>query len=141
MIPPSYVVDSSVIVKWISSEGELLLKQSDLLLEHTRRRSYTLLAPELAKYEVGNAILRKTFLLPQKIACLENLATLPLQYIPLSADDAIKSLEIAQHHTITFYDAVFIVLAKRSGCPLITDNPKHQQKTKEVKVIPLKDYR
>ncbi|OGG13595.1 hypothetical protein A2875_01175 [Candidatus Gottesmanbacteria bacterium RIFCSPHIGHO2_01_FULL_46_14] len=137
----SYVIDSSVIVKWISAENEILLEEADLLLDQSRRLSLTLLTSELAKYEVGNAILRKTFLLPQKIACLENLATLPIEYVPLSTEDAIQSLEIAQHYAITYYDAVFIRLAMRSSCPLITDNPKHQQKVNKVKVIPLASYR
>ncbi len=141
MIKAACIVDSSVIVKWISSEGEALLKQSDLLLKRSQQQSFSLLAPELAKYEVGNAILRKTFLLPQKISCLENFATLPIHYVPLSSKNAIQTLEIAQYYKITFYDAVFIVLAIQSSCPLITDNPKHQKKVKEVKVIPLKDYR
>jgi predicted nucleic acid-binding protein len=137
----SYVIDSSVIVKWINAEGEMLLKQSDLLLEHTKQRSLTLHAPHLAHYEVGNAILRKSFLLPEKIACLENLFTLPIQYTALSSEDAIRSLEVAARHHITFYDAVFIQLSIRLACPLITDNVKHQMKVKEAVIIPLKNYR
>lgn len=141
MSTTQYVVDSSVIVKWISTEGEILIKQADALLQKSQSKSYTLLASELARYEVGNAILRKAFSLPQKIACLENLSALPLQYVRLSSQDAIAALELAQKYKITYYDTVFIVLAKNFSCPLITDNPKHQKRVEDVKVIPLATYK
>lgn len=41
---------------------------------------------------------------------------------------------------ITYYDASFLSLAEQLGAVLVTENVKHQVKSSQVKVIPLKDY-
>lgn len=51
------IVDSSVIIKWLHKEDEKYLGQAAKILEDVKNGTITLLAPELAKYEVGNALL------------------------------------------------------------------------------------
>jgi len=134
------VVDSSVIVKWLNSQDEKYLDQADKILKDCEKKKVVLYAPELAKYEVGNAILYKGLSESLAEISLATLYSLPISFLSLSEKAATESLRIASSLGITFYDAVFINLAKDIGALLVTDNPKHQKLTNKVKVIALKNY-
>lgn len=138
---PKIVVDSSVILKWLYREDEKYLDQADLLLKNTVEDKVKLLAPELAKYEVGNVLLVAKKLPKNKgKEALETFYSLPIQYVSQSEDLSKESFLIGSNIKITFYDSSFIALAKQENAKLVTDNPKHQQKFPGVKVIPLSKY-
>lgn len=58
----------------------------------------------------------------------------------INSSVTVKWLNQVNETNITYYDASFIALAKLENAQLVTDNPKHQGKTTEVKVIALQDY-
>ena len=134
------VLDSSVIVKFIFSEEEDNLKQADALLEDAKSGRLSLLAPSLSKCEVGNVIRFRKMTEAEKMACWRNFKKLPIKFIDLNLSDGSLVQTIAGSTNITFYDAVFILLAKKLGVPLVTANPKHQKSFSGVKVVNLKDY-
>lgn len=136
----SVVVDSSVSVKWVNQIDEKLLDQADRLLSDALSRSVNLLAPELSKYEIGNALLKKKLDLPRAYESLGTVYQLPITFVPESEELAKDTYKIAQEAKITYYDASFIALAHQENATLVTDNPKHQGKDKEIKVIPLSQY-
>ena len=135
------VVDSSVVVKWITQEGEEWTEQADLILERVGNGELELTAPAFMKYEIGNALRYKKIEDDEKLECLRQFYDLPVRFYPLSVRRAVRVLEIASQANITFYDAVFVELAERLKAGLITANPKHQKKFEGVKVVALKDYR
>lgn len=136
------VVDSSVIVKWLNTTDEKNLEKSDKLLADALESQVELLAPELAKYEVGNVLLFSKKLSPQDMEIpLHALYVSPIQFIAESEELAKETFDLAFKLGITYYDASFIALAKQENASLVTDNPKHQGKTRKVQVIPLKDYK
>jgi len=135
------VIDSSVIVKWLNKEDEERLNQADKILEDVKKNQATLLAPELAKYEIGNALLvRKRISANEAKVNFSTLFTFPIQFISQSEELANETYLIAQNASITYYDACFIALAKQEDAELITDNPKHQGKSSEVRVKSLTEY-
>jgi len=135
------IVDSSVIIKWLHKENERYLYQASKILEDVKNGTVTLLVPELAKYEVGNALLfGKKLSTDQAKIPLAAFYLLPIQFTVQSEQSAILTYEIAEEENITYYDASFIALAHQENAILVTDNPKHQGKDKEVKVIPLSQY-
>ncbi|HLC52812.1 MAG TPA: type II toxin-antitoxin system VapC family toxin [Candidatus Nanoarchaeia archaeon] len=136
----SIVVDSSVTVKWINQINEELLDQADKLLADTQAGSISLLAPELSKYEIGNALLNKKLDLSKAYQSLGTVYQLPITFVPETKELANQTYQVAQLSGMTYYDASFVALAKREDAALVTDNPKHQAKHLDVKVIPLKDY-
>lgn len=135
------VVDSSVIVKWVNSQDEAYLDQADTLLEDCRNGKVQLLAPELAKYEVGNVLWKKGLALPAAQASLGTIYAGPVEFIKQDKSQAMRTMEIATRTRMTFYDATFVALTEKQGATLVTDNPKHQKKFVGVKVVSLKDYR
>ena len=135
------VVDSSVMVKWVNSQNEDLLNQAGQILKDTERGKIELLAPELAKYEIGNALLYKDMPLSATKQSLGTIYSIPIDFYPLDQRSAANTLEIAKENKITFYDACFIQLAKERNAILVTANPKHHQQYKNKKVTNLNDYR
>ena len=97
--------------------------------------------PELAKYEVGNALLNKKMNAIKSREALSGFYDISIQFFPQDEKQAFNSMNIALKHNITFYDASFIALAEKLQATLVTDNVKHQGKYKgKIKVIALKDF-
>lgn len=141
------VVDSSVMVKWINRENEQNLDKSDKILLDVESRKTTVFAPELAKYEVGNTLLKKGLETYQAFHSLGTVYGLPIQFVSETETLALETYEMAKeirssgNTKFTYYDASFAAVAKQEDATLVTDNPKHQAKIKGVRVIALKDYK
>ncbi len=135
------VIDSSVIIKWLNHVDEQLVDKAEEILQDVQSGKVKLLAPELAKYEVCNSLLIKKKLSPAQMKeALEAFYMLPIQFF----DDSLQLAEFAyftgDNIHITYYDAAFLALAQLENASLVTDNVKHHGKTKEIHVIPLKEY-
>ncbi|MBI2430526.1 MAG: type II toxin-antitoxin system VapC family toxin [Candidatus Levybacteria bacterium] len=136
----SLVIDSSVIVKWLNQTKEQNLEQADKILQQARNNEVELLAPELAKYEVGNVLITKGVAYNEVEISLTMLYSFPITFIPESLDLAEQTYNIADRLEITYYDASFLSLAKQYDAILVTDNIKHQGRDSNIRVIALKDY-
>lgn len=135
------VVDTSIAVKWLNKKDELYLKQADKILEDVQAKKSFLIMPELAKYEIGNALLNKKMGVNKTSAALDLYFQISIRFVPQDKSQAQDAMKIALENDITFYDASFMALAKDQNTSLITDNPKHQKKyIKGLQVVALKDY-
>ncbi len=140
-MPKKTVVDSSVIIKWLNTDNEQSLKQSDKLLQKARDVDIELVAPELAKYEVGNVLLKGKQITPaQAKISLGTVYALPITYVADSQELAEETYSLAHNLGITYYDASFMSLAKQHDAVLVTENIKHQAKSGRIKVTSIKDY-
>lgn len=136
------VIDSSVIVKWLNKADERHLDQADLILSDLEKGEISLFSSCLAKYEVGNALLvKKKLSLRLFKKAIDLLYLLPITYIEESSDLAYLTYRFGIKYDITYYDASFAAIAKHEKASLVTDNPKHQEKVREIDVIPLREYR
>lgn len=135
------VVDSSVIVKWINTQDENHVERADKILRDVRQEKVLILTSELAKFEIGNALLkRKQLDLPHAYASLGTIYALPVTFVPETEDLARTTYRLGEKLNITYYDASFLSIAKTYKAILVTDNVKHQGKQSEVKVVPLAKY-
>ncbi len=135
------VIDSSVIIKWLNDTDERNTAEADRILADAIKQKVDLIAPELAKYEIGNVLLLKKKLPPEEIdIILHALYSYPIQFIPESEKLANDTFSIGSELGITYYDAAFISLAKQFEATLITENIKHQGKATDIKVVSLSDY-
>ena len=137
----SLVIDTSVAVKWINQDNEENIDEVNRILEDVRNGQVELLAPELLKYEIGNALLFGKKIASEDIKDLMSIFySLPITFITADQDLANSTYKLATTHGITYYDASFMSLAKQYDATLVTDNIKHQGKDSDIKVIALKDY-
>ena len=136
------VVDSSVMVKWLNFTDEKNLEQADKVLADALQGKVKLIAPELAKYEVGNVLLLKKKLSSKTVNIpIQTLYASPIQFVQESEDLARETFYLAEDLKITYYDASFLSLAKQHNAALVTENIKHQGKVSKIKVIPLAKYK
>lgn len=134
------IIDSSVIVKWLNQTKETNIEQADKIIKEATSGNITLYAPELAKYEVGNVLIKKE-VTPTNVALLFTiLYSLPIIFVAESLEIAQDTFGLAYELGITYYDASFGAVAKQYDATLVTENVKHQGKFSEVKVVALKDY-
>lgn len=135
------VVDTSVIIKWLNQTNEDNLEQADRLMAEAIEGKVELIAPELARYETGNVLLKSKQLVPREATIsLDTAYSLPITFIPESEELARETFSIANRSNVTYYDAAFLALAKKYNAMLITENIKHQGKVASIKVKALKDY-
>jgi len=135
------VVDTSVIVKWLNRDNEEYIEQADKILKDAQLDKIIIIAPELARYEVGNVLLLgKHLSIEQASIVLAQLYKLPITFVEDTAELAEKTFELAVQAEITYYDASFMALACQYDATLVTGNMKHQGKLNAIKVRAIKDY-
>lgn len=135
------VVDTSVITKWLNQNNENDVDMADRIMESALRGEVELVAPELSKYEYGNVLLRSKQLTPKEAyVSLGTAYLLPINFVSESEELARETFTIAFSLGITYYDASFLSLAKKYDAVLVTENIKHQGKTKDIKVKSLRDF-
>lgn len=135
------VIDTSVTVKLLNAQQEKYIKQANKVLLDAQKGKISLLAPELSRYEIGNAIWKKKLEIPFAQDTLGTAYNLPVQFVKETYELACQTYEMAVKSNITYYDASFIALAKQENAVLVTDNIKHQGKALAIKVIPLSKYK
>jgi len=142
MLDSKLVLDTSVIVKWLSDEEEDFLEQADQILKDAENEGVKLFTTELAKYETANAILKgKQLDYDDAYLTLITFYSLPILFIAENETRAHETYKLADDLSITYYDASFISLAQELDATLITDNPRHQAPTLyTAKVTALSDY-
>lgn len=137
----SLIIDTSVAVKWLNQDNEEHIEKADKILEDARDGKVELFAPELLKYEVGNALLFGKKISGNDIKDLMNIFySLPITFVPENRYLANETYILAQNLSITYYDASFISLAKQNGAILVTENIKHQGKSVDIVVKSLREY-
>jgi predicted nucleic acid-binding protein len=135
------VIDTSVIVKWLSQTNEKDVDKADQIMESAIKGKIELIAPELSKYEFGNVLLKGKQLTPnQANISLGTAYGLPINFVSQSEELALETYKIAYNAKITYYDSTFLALAKQYGAILVTENIKHQGILKGIKVKSLRDY-
>lgn len=137
----TYIIDTSVAVKWLAPENEANVDQAKSVLELALAQEIKLLAPDLIVYEISNALIKGKKAKPAKINDdLDYFLDLPITIISYSKKMLGLSAELADQYSLTAYDATFVALAKINNATLITANPKDQGKVKEVEVLSIADF-
>lgn len=116
-----YVLDASVAVKLVLPEHD---SAKALTLEADyRNQTHDLIAPDTFPVEIAHALTkaeRRGLLLPgQAAARLSRILTYPpdlIPYLPLLS----RAVEIAAQARIGVYDCLYVALAEREGCELVT---------------------
>lgn len=114
------VVDTSVVAKWfLAEEGS---EAAEIYLRTLLEGKARLMAPSLLFVELASTfwVQRRNGLTAALALQMYQKATLlPLQVFA-TADLLPAGLEAAYHYQISPYDAVFVALARRSDCELVT---------------------
>jgi len=131
-----FVLDASVILKWFVEENGT--KEALQIRQNHIEGKYTLVVPDIAIYEVGNALRYKPDSSAAEVSrYCRNLYELNLDIIALPFEIIDSVIETAYQNDITFYDASYVALAKELGLQFITADEKLYQKTKDLRFVKL----
>jgi len=139
---PVFVLDASVAVKWYVKEEmrDIALRiRNDFVSELVN-----LEAPSLILYELGNALRHHP--VSTAVDCAEavrQLRNIGLIFHELDDDLIILAANLAYDEKITFYDAVYLALAKDLHAMLITADVNLREQIGELNrssVVLLKEY-
>lgn len=130
------VVDASVILKWFIEESDS--NKATAIKNNHIAGLYSITIPDIAIYEVGNALRYKSeFSIREVARCLEDLYALSLDIISPYPDIGYLVTEISRQNDITFYDAFYIALAKELGLEFITADRQLYEKTRGFRFLHL----
>ncbi len=128
------VVDASVAVKWFVGEPDS--PAAHHLLELHGRGQVPLVAPDLLIYEVANALLHNpTFTAERVQQSIERLYELELELIAPSAEVVTEAVALASSKRLSFYDALYVQLARHLELPLYTADRKLIAKLHDIPLV------
>ena len=134
------VVDTSVVVKWLSGINEKYLDKANLLLEEVAKGKIEILTINLIYYELVNALFWGKKLSSQKIIkAMKLFSQIPMTIFSYEENLLKDTLKLMERKELAFYDSIFIALAKREKCFLLSADEKHHGKLKNV--LLLKDFK
>ena len=141
---PRYVVDASVVAKWVLP-GEPYGEQSVRLKEDVVRGVVEPHAPTLLPYEVGSLLLRATRLGRVEEAdaksALGSLAALRIALHEVGWPEATRCLGLSRSLGLSVYDASYVALSAALRAPLITADGQLAAKARAAtRVLHIKDY-
>lgn len=117
------VIDASVAIKWFVEEPDSPAAHQLLDAHATGER--TLVAPDLLIYEVSNVLLRnRTFSVVEVQRSVERLYELEVDLIAPTREVVTAAIDVAAAHHLTFYDALYVQLARHLALPLYTADRK-----------------
>lgn len=136
-----YVLDASVIVKWLNQDRELHTAEAKDILERAMQGTLRCATSDLAVHEVMNALVKGKELHGRALEeAVDAWHLLPLERIPTYRRIAARAALIAEKYRITFYDAVYLAVAFERAMPFITANPKHQAVVPGIEVIAIEQW-
>ncbi len=130
------VLDSSVVVKWFSTETKSV--EALKFLDSYIQGSIELTIPEVLFCEVGNALRYKPDYDTQKWkTALAQLFNLRMKVTHLTEDLITRTGEIAYDGKVTFYDALPVAIAEYRKTVCVTADEETQYKKLQIKGYPI----
>jgi predicted nucleic acid-binding protein len=114
-----YVLDASVGLKWVLSESDS--DKANRLREDFRNQVHELIAPDSFPLEVAHALTkaeRRGMIRDAGSLWLDVMTTAPQLFPSLALIP--RALRIASQARIGVYDCLYVALAEREGCELLT---------------------
>ena len=116
-----FLVDTSVVIKWVHAEGESDVEEARRLLTAHRAGGARLLLLDLVVYEFGNVLLRglrqPATVVVQQLDLLHRLCG---PFVHPAPSWHAEAAGLADQHRLTFYDASWAAAAQALACPLVS---------------------
>jgi predicted nucleic acid-binding protein len=131
------VLDASVVLKWIFGEEEGGEKARLYKEGHVTGKE-PVAVHSLFFYEIANVLATKTRLSSKDTAEAFSLIwNFDLEVFSLGLDEFLEGIILSRQYEITFYDAAYVVLARKLGCPFVTSDRSLYEKVKKLKGLRL----
>lgn len=137
----TFVVDTSVIVKWYNQTNEFRTEQAHQILLDLKAEKVAIIVPDIAALELLNVLVKSKFLSINKVKnTIKHLFSLPIVIKEVSRTILDQTTEIMGTYQISAYDALFVATAKDENCKLISDDTKSHGKITDGTILMLNRY-
>ena len=135
-----YVLDASVAVKWVLPESET--REALSLREDFRNQVHELIAPDVLLVEVAHALTRaerRGFIgQAESIMKLMDVMTTAPDFYP-NGPLLLRAVEISSQARIGVYDCLYLALAEREQCDVVTADQRGVEAGGDAGVMPAAD--
>lgn len=126
------VADASVGLKWIFA-NEQGAEQALHIRNHHVSGQNVIAVPSLFFYEAANVLATKVKLPPEAAqSAFQLFLDFELEVFEPDNGEYLEAISLASERKISAYDAIYIVLARRLGCRMITADEKLWRKTMDL---------
>lgn len=137
-----FILDTSVIIKWINQKNEKNVKQALKIYDDLINEKIIIILPDFALIEITNGLqIGKEISSDDTTKALHAIYLLPLIIKELTESIIVNTSHLAQQYDITIYDALFVSLAQMENCQLISDDIKAHGKIHDGTVLMLSNYK
>ncbi len=132
----SFVIDTSVVVKWFSEYDEGDLEKAIAVRDRIAEGRWRGIVPDLLLYELANALRYNRSLDANDVKeAVDSIIALGVEVRGADQEVLRYSIEIACKYDITVYDAYFLALAVREKKKLITADYRFAERVKRLPSI------
>lgn len=125
-------MDTSVVVKWYAPEKETDFGVAERVFYDLGEGKIIVKTSGLLIHELANALLKGKKLTEEKMVdSLKLFFQTKVEVVPTDLSLIKSAISLAIKYDLTVYDAVYVALAKKFGCQLISANPKCHGKVKD----------
>lgn len=133
----TYILDASVVVRYLLSSSEEVAKRLPLLLRGVKDSKFKLYSSFLLSLEVCNS-LRFSLADKQKLeTVLSKLFKLPIKYLKLTNAQLAEATSLSYDLGTTVYDTSYHILAKAHNAIFLTCDEDYYKKAKNLGDIEL----
>jgi len=137
----TFVLDTSVLVKWFHQSDESHVKQALQILQDAQDKKVIVIISSFAIIELLNALIKGSQFSQEEIdITIKRLFKLPIIFYDKNLHLFENTAWLMSQYKLTSYDAHFLALAKEEKCKLISDDRKGHGKITNGTIVMLEDY-
>lgn len=134
-----YIIDTSVAIKWITSDKEENIKEAHLLFRNIVEKNIEAISLDFLLSELTNVLLTGRKFTQEKIfAALDTVIDSSIKLVPVNIRLLKSAISLAAQYNQTIYDGLYLALAKQENAVVITADKK-QARVADLS-IPLWEY-
>ncbi len=140
MAKETLILDASVVVKWFSEENDS--ESARNIRDKFFKGALNIAVPNLLFYEVANALRYNPVLTEkEKIQAAKDVYAVEFDVVGLDDTLLTAALLTALKYEISFYDAVYIAIAKEASCRYVTADVHLHKKVGEKFIVALSEWK
>jgi len=138
----TFVLDTSVVLKWYNRENEEHVEESLSVLNDLREEKIAVVVPNLLIIELLNVFIKGKNIGSQEASNLiSSFFELPIVNKEPTPAVVSRIPGLCKKHNLTSYDSLYLATAIEEDCKLISDDIRGHGKIFDGTVLLLKDYK
>ncbi len=132
----SYVLDTSVVIKWFSEHDEDDQEKALILREQILEGNCLITIPELLFYELANALKHNPRFDANDVRdAVNSVIDMHFDIKGMDLETMDTAIDIAFKFNVTVYDAYFLSLSQRENKPFLTADYRFAERVRRAKNI------